>query len=83
MIDNLNLLSPGKHFWYDLRVDLDCNKAFPVFLLYNGGELTGFGWTMLTNLTSPRYEHPTLAALAVRQCTCILFPETKAENDGF
>ncbi|KAK0065125.1 hypothetical protein Bpfe_005683 [Biomphalaria pfeifferi] len=49
----------GKHFWYDLRADSDCNALFPVFLLYNNkGELTAFGWAMVTNLVSTRYEHP-------------------------
>ncbi|XP_050390068.1 uncharacterized protein LOC126809497 [Patella vulgata] len=48
----------GKHYWYDLRTDTDCESYFPVFLLYNGGKLNGFGWAFTTNLTSPRYEHP-------------------------
>ncbi|KAH9524944.1 hypothetical protein Btru_028322 [Bulinus truncatus] len=49
----------GKHYWYNLRTDTDCNKMFPVFLLYNKGELVAFGWALLTTLNSPRYEHPT------------------------
>ncbi len=34
----------GMHYWYDNRVDQECDQIFPVFLLYNRNELTGFGW---------------------------------------
>lgn len=49
----------GKHYWYNLRADTNCDTIFPAFLLYSHGELTAFGWALLTNLTSARYEHPT------------------------
>ncbi|CAG5119969.1 unnamed protein product, partial [Candidula unifasciata] len=47
-----------KHWWYNLREDMDCGDIFPVFLLYNEGELTGFGWAITTYINSDRYEHP-------------------------
>ncbi|XP_012944492.1 uncharacterized protein LOC101862243 [Aplysia californica] len=58
-------LTMGKHYWHSLTKDknMDCNKMLPVFLLYNGGELNGFGWAMNTNLGSPRYEHPTKTSI--------------------
>ncbi|CAL1533127.1 unnamed protein product [Lymnaea stagnalis] len=52
-------LTMGKHYWYNLKADMSCDTVFPVFLLYNHGELTAFGWALITNLTSTRYEHPT------------------------
>ncbi|UJR07059.1 hypothetical protein I4U23_011347 [Adineta vaga] len=36
--------SMGMHYWYDNRVDKECDEIFPVFLLYNKGKLTGLGW---------------------------------------
>ncbi|KAL5022526.1 hypothetical protein ScPMuIL_001681 [Solemya velum] len=54
----------GKHYWYDVTVDMNCNYGFPGFLMYNGGELNGFGWAFQTGLlTSPRYEHPDSSVL--------------------
>jgi len=37
---------------------MNCDEFFPVFLLYNNGELTAFGWVVLTDLSSARYENP-------------------------
>ncbi|XP_052770807.1 uncharacterized protein LOC128210499 [Mya arenaria] len=52
-------ISMGKHFWYKLSKDMDCNDFFPMFLLYNGGVLNGFGWGYLINIeASKRLEHP-------------------------
>lgn len=48
----------GKHYWYDLHDDMSCGSIFPAFLLYNSGELNGFGWAMTTYIVSDRYEHP-------------------------
>lgn len=48
----------GKHYWYNTSEDMDCDDFWPVFLLYNSGELTGFGWAMGADLTSPHVEHP-------------------------
>ncbi|XP_052770808.1 uncharacterized protein LOC128210500 [Mya arenaria] len=50
----------GTHFLYRMSVDMDCDDFFPMFLLYNGGVLDGFGWGYGINLqTSSRFEHPT------------------------
>ncbi|KAK6184626.1 hypothetical protein SNE40_007062 [Patella caerulea] len=49
----------GVHYWYELSKNTDCQRMFPVFLLYNNGHLNGFGWAFNTDLSSPRYEHPT------------------------
>ncbi|RUS82736.1 hypothetical protein EGW08_009516 [Elysia chlorotica] len=48
----------GKHYWYDLSLDMSCDGMFPMFLLYNGGELNAFGWAMVANLPSKHLEHP-------------------------
>nr|AGI41318.1 hypothetical protein [Cerebratulus lacteus] len=48
----------GQHYWYELRDDMSLDDFYPAFLLYNSGELNGFGWAMDTNLVSPRFEHP-------------------------
>ncbi|XP_059178842.1 uncharacterized protein LOC131957982 isoform X1 [Physella acuta] len=51
-------ISMGKHYWYNMNVGMNCDNIFPAFLLYNGGELTAFGWALIADLRSPRYEHP-------------------------
>lgn len=38
---------------------MSCDDSFPVFLLYDSGKLTGFGWAMIADLVSTRVEHPT------------------------
>ncbi|GFN75347.1 hypothetical protein PoB_000185300 [Plakobranchus ocellatus] len=48
----------GKHYWYNLSLGMSCDAMFPVFLLYNGGELNAFGWAMVENLASKHFEHP-------------------------
>ncbi|XP_019646316.1 PREDICTED: uncharacterized protein LOC109486851 [Branchiostoma belcheri] len=48
----------GKHYWWNLRVDMPCEEFYPVFIMYNGGKLDSFGWNIGTYLSSPRYEHP-------------------------
>ncbi|XP_078669994.1 uncharacterized protein LOC144910589 [Branchiostoma floridae x Branchiostoma belcheri] len=55
----------GRHYWYNVSRDMDCDRFFPVFLMYNSGDLNGFGWDMNANLDSPRYEHPPAAALGL------------------
>ncbi|KAK3599387.1 hypothetical protein CHS0354_036398 [Potamilus streckersoni] len=51
--------SMGVHYWYNLRADMPCNEFFPVFLLYNEGELNAFGWALGTNIAgTQRLEHP-------------------------
>lgn len=50
----------GKHFWYDVTLDMSCDDTFPVFLLYNSNRLNGFGWAFNPNYSnSQRWEHPT------------------------
>jgi len=51
-------VSMGKHYWYDIKEDMNCDDFYPNFLLYNSGELTAFGWALNAPLTSPRFEHP-------------------------
>ncbi|XP_078587700.1 uncharacterized protein LOC144868873 [Branchiostoma floridae x Branchiostoma japonicum] len=55
----------GRHYWYNVSRDMDCDRFFPVFLMYNSGDLNGFGWNMNANLDSHRYEHPPAAALGL------------------
>lgn len=38
---------------------MKCEDFFPVFLLYNSGKLTGFGWAVEADIKSSRVEHPT------------------------
>lgn len=51
-------VSMGEHYWYNMSVDLDCNEFFPVFLLFNQGELTGFGWSVQGVYPSEHTEYP-------------------------
>ncbi|BFY98781.1 hypothetical protein BsWGS_01821 [Bradybaena similaris] len=48
----------GTHYLWNLSEDMSCDRTFPYFLLYTGQQLIGFGWAFITNLSSPRYEHP-------------------------
>lgn len=48
----------GKHYWYDISNNMNCDNFFPMFLLYNGGKLNAFGFVMQGNFESSRYEHP-------------------------
>eukprot|EP01099_Mayorella_cantabrigiensis_P004419 TRINITY_DN331_c0_g1_i2.p1 TRINITY_DN331_c0_g1~~TRINITY_DN331_c0_g1_i2.p1 ORF type:complete len:288 (-),score=67.30 TRINITY_DN331_c0_g1_i2:134-997(-) len=52
--------SMGKHYWYNLTATTDCNYLYPVFLLYNNGDLDSFGWVIgkLPEESGPRWEHP-------------------------
>ena len=47
-------------------VDMPCEDAFPMFLLYNNGKLNSFGWAFQTLLNEPIYEHPPAWSIAVR-----------------
>lgn len=72
--------SPGRHYWYDISADMNCDDFYPMFLLYNSGHLTGFGWVAQGNAASPRYEHPPPKKLGVSMtravtylcCVCVL-----------
>ncbi|GFN79310.1 hypothetical protein PoB_000581600 [Plakobranchus ocellatus] len=48
----------GHHYWYNSTADMDCDELLPVFLLYNGGKLNGFGFVSLADMDSTYYEHP-------------------------
>jgi len=52
-------ITMGMHYWYNLSENMDCKDFFPVFLLYNKGELNAFGWALQSNQTSTTFEHPT------------------------
>jgi hypothetical protein len=54
----------GTHYWYDNRLDANCDTFFPVFLLYNKGKLSGFGWVAFGKFEyTKRTEFPPLAAI--------------------
>ena len=57
----------GVHYWANVNgqvtVDMNADDFVPIFLQYNKGELNGFGWGFNGNLTSTRYEHPTVSVL--------------------
>jgi len=56
--------SMGVHYWYDNRLDKDCDEFFPSFLMYNKGKLTGFGWDAVGKYEyTKRTEFPPLNAL--------------------
>mmetsp|Transcript_23908 Transcript_23908/g.37949 ORF Transcript_23908/g.37949 Transcript_23908/m.37949 type:complete len:279 (-) Transcript_23908:28-864(-) len=52
----------GWHYWRYLKVDMDCNDIYAIFLLYNGDKLNAWGIALThddrPNLTSYRWEHP-------------------------
>ncbi|XP_078348614.1 uncharacterized protein LOC144633648 isoform X2 [Oculina patagonica] len=50
--------SMGRHYWYNISPDMNCDDYFPMFLLYNRDRLTGFGWVAQGYANSTRYEHP-------------------------
>ncbi|KAL3864991.1 hypothetical protein ACJMK2_006630 [Sinanodonta woodiana] len=57
--------SMGVHYWYNLRVNMPCAEFFPVFLLYNQGELNAFGWALQSNIAgTQRLEHPPQSSYA-------------------
>ncbi|CAF4869034.1 unnamed protein product, partial [Rotaria socialis] len=77
--------SMGVHFWYDNRLDSDCTRYFPAFLLYNKEKLTGFGWAIFGKYEfTKRTEFPPLAAISSflkPVPTCM--PDKYAEVGGF
>jgi len=78
-------LSMGVHYWYDNRLDADCDILFPAFLMYNKGKLTGFGWANVGKYEyTQRTEYPPLSALSsflVPVPTCM--PSRFNETGGF
>lgn len=55
----------GVHYWYNTRKDMSCDEFYPVFLLYNGGQLNAFGWAFQAPMTSPHMEHPPKSTIKV------------------
>lgn len=56
------------HYWYDNRLDSDCQIYFPTFLMYNQGQLSAFSFGLPGLYTySNRTEYPSLAVLSVNQ----------------
>lgn len=48
----------GNHYWYNIYSNMNCPNFFPIFLLYNGGLLNGYGFATMLSEPSSRYEHP-------------------------
>ena len=44
---------------------MPCEDSFPMFLMYNNGELNTFGWAFQVELQEPIWEHPRTEDLAV------------------
>ncbi|CAF1451014.1 unnamed protein product [Rotaria sordida] len=56
--------SMGVHYWYDNRLEKDCDDFFPSFLMYNKGKLTGFGWAAVGKYEyTKRTEFPPYSAI--------------------
>jgi len=57
--------SMGKHYWYKISKDMDCDYFFPLFLIYNNGNLNCYGPNIGVgeSQTSSRWEHPTPSVL--------------------
>ena len=53
----------GKHYWYNISKEMNCDDTFPSFLLYNGGKLNAFGWATIGDFHSDWYEHPPTSVL--------------------
>lgn len=58
----------GQHYWANLKgiqvdEDIPIEHFLPIFLLYNKGQLNGFGWAFNAILESPRYERPPIDAI--------------------
>ncbi|CAF0866076.1 unnamed protein product [Rotaria sordida] len=75
----------GIHYWYDNRLDKSCSDFFPSFLMYNKGQLSGFGWNIVANLNfSRRIERvltPVISTFLIPVPTCI--PKVNDELGGF
>lgn len=48
----------GRHYWKGISANMNCDSFYPIFLLYNGGKLNGYGYTFLGDQSSFRWEHP-------------------------
>lgn len=59
------LYTTGVHYWYNITESMNCDNFFPAFLLYNGGRLNAFGWAMVIEQSSKRFEHPPHSSFSV------------------
>lgn len=58
----------GNHYWFDNRLEINCEQFLPAFLLYNKGQLTGFGWDIARKLNiSTQTEFPPKEAIFVSE----------------
>ena len=52
----------GDHYWHGISASMNCDDAYPIFVLYTRGELVGWGVAMAhsdrPDLKSYRWEHP-------------------------
>jgi hypothetical protein len=70
----LILYSKGVHYWYDNHLNINCSTFLPNFLLYNRGQLSAFGWDIMSKTEfSRRTEFPPKAAILVSSFNFITF----------
>ena len=57
----------GTHYWYDNHLNMNCSEFLPSFVMYNKGQLSAFGWSIVSKLDfSRRVEFPPKSAIHVR-----------------
>ncbi|CAF1462502.1 unnamed protein product [Adineta ricciae] len=55
----------GKHYWYNNHLDLNCSEVLPAFVMYNKGQLSAFGWSIMAKMdASQRVEFPPKAVIS-------------------
>jgi charged multivesicular body protein 7 len=68
----------GKHYWFNVFDDMNCDNFFPYCLLYNGGKLNAFCFAIDHDFeTSKRYEHPSTSEAGM----CCLHTPQCMKND--
>ena len=50
-------ITSGRHYWYDVAENMDCDEFYPAFTLYYNGKLNGFGFVYLGEIDDNRFEH--------------------------
>ncbi|CAF0984312.1 unnamed protein product [Adineta steineri] len=54
----------GNHYWYDNYLDKNCSEFLPGFAMYNKGQLSAFGWSIVGKFDfSSRIEFPPKTAI--------------------
>eukprot|EP01101_Sappina_pedata_P004940 TRINITY_DN2169_c0_g1_i1.p2 TRINITY_DN2169_c0_g1~~TRINITY_DN2169_c0_g1_i1.p2 ORF type:complete len:286 (-),score=105.14 TRINITY_DN2169_c0_g1_i1:121-978(-) len=53
----------GTHYWYNTTVDMDCDRFYPIGLMYNGGNLATFLVNIDSGEPGSRWEHPSGSSL--------------------